>query len=165
MTAVAAVAAIAVSCNKDGNKNTGLGFWQVESENSSHEGYSNLYHAWFYVSEEEDCRECSVLFLPKDDREHWLDYDYAYVTLPLEELGKDLNLEDEITIPSGEFYAGTKTVHLGDKQADKGTVFLSVNRENNNVIFRLNGTKDGDKIKIDYVGYATPVPDRPFSFL
>ena len=29
----------------------------------------------------------------------------------------------------------------------------------------ISCNKDGNKIKIDYVGYATPVPDRLFSFL
>lgn len=163
--AVLGLALGASSCNKDGNKNTGLGFWQVESEDASHSGYSNLYHAWYNIEEKEDYSQCSVLFLPKDDREHWHDYDYAYVTIPSEGLGLNLDLFENLAVPAGDFYAGTKTVHIGNGEASDGTVFLSINRENNNVIFRLNGTKDGDKIKIDYVGYATPVPDRPFSFL
>ena len=161
LAALALVTAL-VSCNKDGDKNTGLGFWQVESNDAYVSGYSNLYHAWYCYAEG---RGYSVLFLPKDDQPNWANYDYAYIDMPESKCGEEHNLADDLSSDAEfwEFCAGTKTLYLGNKSAT-GSVFLSVNRENNNIIFRLNGTSQyGDKIKIDYVGYASPMGKRPYN--
>lgn len=162
--AAIALAMILVSCNKDGDKNTGLGFWQVESEDANNAGYSNLYHAWYFY---EEGRGYSILFLPKDDKDNWSSYDYAYVDMPESKVGSEHNLSDDLSDAEAvwAFYAGTKTREVGNKKFE-GTVFLSVNREKNNVIFRLNGTgSNGDKVKIDYIGYASPVDSRPYMLL
>lgn len=161
--AALALAMMLVSCNKKGDKNTGLGFWLVESNNASLKGSSNLYHAWYYYDDEGS--GYSVLFLPKDDLNHWNDYDYAYVDLAESKVGTEHNLADDLVDGFWSFYSGTKTIHVANKKYT-GKVFLSVNREKNNVIFRLDGTSpDGDKVKIDYVGYASPVEERPYPIM
>ena len=157
----------AISCNKKGDKNTGLGFWQVESENADMAGYASLYHAWYYHAKDEGRPEgFSILFLPKDDLEHWGTYDYAYIDIPVSKTGEIHNLADNLD-DGGEsdgrmFWAGTKTIHVGNTDFN-GTVFVSVNEEKNSITCRLDGTNDhGDKVKIDYVGYASPVDDPPY---
>ena len=153
--AVLALATLSVSCNKDGDKNKGLGFWQVESAEAGHTTYSNLFYAWYYYDAEKDGYE--VLFLPKDDLDNVNNYDYAYVDMPKSLCGAEHNLSDNLSTTTWNFFSGTKSFHIANKMLT-GKVFLSVSKENNNVIFRLEGTSDfGDKVKIDYVGYASPV--------
>lgn len=165
--AVLGLAMVAVSCNKKGDKNTGLGFWQVQSENAEIAGYSSLYHAWYFHSKEEGMVEgYSILFLPKDDLNNWENYDYAYIDIPVKKTGETHNLADNLDegdeVFGWQFWAGTKTVHIGNTDYT-GTVFVLVNEEKNSITCRLDGTSEhGDKVKIDYVGYASPVEDRPY---
>lgn len=166
--AVLGLAIGAVSCNKNGDKNTGLGFWQVESEDAELAGYSSLYHAWYFHGKEEGFAEgFSILFLPKDDLEHWGTYDYAYIDIPASKTGEIHNLSDNLDEGDEDtgflFWAGTRTIHVGNTDY-QGTVFVSVNEEKNSITCRLDGTNEhGDKVKIDYVGYASPVDSRPYN--
>lgn len=165
--AVLGLAMGAVSCNKKGDKNTGLGFWQVESNNAEKAGYASLYHAWYFHSKEEGKAEgYNILFLPKDDKDHYGDYDYAYINIPVKKTGETHNLADNLDdgdeVNGWQFWAGTKTVHIGNTDYT-GTVFVLVNEEKNSITCRLDGTSEhGDKVKIDYLGYASPVESSPF---
>lgn len=159
--AAIALAMMLVSCNKDGDKNTGVGFWQVVSEDATHSGYSTLTHAWYCYDE---VGGYSVLFLPKDDKDNWDNYNYAYVDMAESKVGEKHNLSDDLN-DDWFFFAGTKTMHIANK-AYSGTVTLKVNREKNNVVFSLNGTNEaGERVLIEYAGYASPVENRPYSFL
>lgn len=156
--AALALAMIFVSCNKDGDKNTGIGFWTVESNDATHSGNASLLHAWYCY---DDVGGYSVLFLPKDDKEHWMDYNYAYVDMAESKVGEKHNLSDDLA-DDWDFWAGTKTMHIANK-AYSGTVTLKINREKNNIVFSLNGTNEaGEKVFIEYAGYASPVQERPY---
>ena len=168
--AALALALALVSCNKDGDKNTGLGFWQVDSEDASIKGYSSLYHAWYYHAKDEGHSEgYSILFLPRDDKDNYNNYDYAYIDIPVSKTGETHNLADNLDdgdeVNGWQFWAGTKTVHIGNTDYT-GTVFVLVNEEKNSITCRLDGTSpQGDKVKIDYVGYASPVESWPYYHL
>ena len=172
---------LAVSCKKDENKAgepgtegsepTVLGFWKVESENASISGNSDLCYAWYnyYYSEFDELGIYSILFLPNNDKDNWKNYDYAYLCLPISLEGKELNLANDLIDPEDDdrdftFYAGTKTIYIGN-QAYTGTMSLNVDMSENTVIFKLDGiSPDGDKVKIEYSGHATPTDTAPFYY-
>ena len=176
---LAALMVLAVSCKKDEKNDTKpgtggdeplvLGYWKVESENASLRGQSDLCYAWYnyFYNELDEAGVYSILFLPTDDKDHWKDYDYVYLCLPISKEGKNLNLADNLNEQEhGDFafFAGTKTIFIGN-ESYTGSMSLNVDRENNSIAFKLDGTSpDGDKVKIEYDGPATPVTPPPFDY-
>ena len=161
--AVLALAILSVSCNKDNKKNTGVGFWKVESDNAEAAGSSSLYHAWYYYNEVKDGFD--VCFSDEDVFSNRSNSNWAWVDLAKSLCGEEHSLTENLDTDDWNFCGGTRTASFFSGFSS-GTVYLKVNMENNSVTFRLNGTKsNGDKIKIDYVGsakrmdeYVTPEP-------
>ena len=149
-----ALAAMLVSCNKDNNKNTGVGFWKVESTNAEKSGSSSIYHAWYYYDQEKDGFD--VFFSDENDFSNRANSNWAYVDLAKEFCGEEHSLTEDLDSESWVFYVETKTSgSYTDVEFTEGTVFLNVDMKKNSVILRLNGTStQGDKVKIDYVGSA-----------
>lgn len=151
--AVLALAILSVSCNKDNKKNTGVGFWKVESDNAEAAGSSSLYHAWYYYNEVKDGFD--ICFSDEDVFSNRSNSNWAWVDLAKSLCGEEHSLTENLDTEDWSFYGGTRTVSFLGGGFSSGTVYLKVNMENNSVTFRLNGTKNnGDKIKIDYVGSA-----------
>ena len=155
--AVLGLALGAISCNKDNKKNTGVGFWKVESENAQEAGSSSLYHAWYYYDEDNDGFD--ICFSDNDVFSNRANSNWAYVDLPKSFCGQEHSLTESLNIDGWGFYGGTRTLEFNHEDADKGftegTIYLNVNMDNNSIVFRLSGTtKSGAKVKIDYVGSA-----------
>ena len=152
--AVLGLAAGVVSCNKNNKKDTGVGFWKVESDNAEEEGYSSLYHAWYFYSEDRDAYE--ICFSDKDVYANRHNSNWAYVDLAEFFCGVEHSLTEDLNVEGKwNFYGGTRSLKFFNKKFSDGTIYLKVDLEKNSVVFRLNGTTEaGAKIKIDYVGSA-----------
>ena len=160
--AVLGIAMGAVSCNKNNKKDTGIGLWKVESEDAEEAGSSNLYHAWYYYDEEFEGFD--VCFSDEDVFSNRENSNWAYIDLGKSFCGVEHALTESLNSDEWGFYGGTRTLLFSQETDDsgftEGTVFLSVNMDNNSVVFRLNGTtKSGAKVKIDYVGSAKRMDD------
>ena len=160
--AVLGLAMGAVSCNKNNKKDTGVGFWKVESENAEEAGSSNLYHAWYFFHEDDDAFD--VCFSDEDVFSNRENSNWAYIDLDKSFCGVEHALTESLNSDDWGFCGGTRTLLFSQETDDsgftEGTVFLSVNMDNNSVVFRLNGTtKSGAKVKIDYVGSAKRMDD------
>ena len=154
-----ALATLLVSCNKDNEKSMGLGFWNVESEDDSYVGYSNLYHAWYYFDEQKEGFD--ICFSDKGNFSNRSKSQWAYVDLAKSFCGVEHSLTENLDSDNWGFYGATKTSEIFyDISFSEGTVFLNVDMEANSIVFRLNGTTErGNKIKIDYVGSAKRMDD------
>ena len=154
MMAVVAIAIVATSCNKDNKKNTGLGFWKVESDNAELAGSSTLYHAWYFYKDTDEGFD--ICFSDEDVYSDRSNSNWVYVDLAKSFCGEEHSLTENLDTEDWSFYGETKSgLFFNDESFSEGTIFLNVNLENNSIVFRLNGTtKSGDKIKIDYAGSA-----------
>lgn len=152
--AAIALAMLFVSCNKDNKKNTGLGFWKVESDNAELAGSSTLYHAWYFYEDIEEGFD--ICFSDEDVYSDRYNSNWVYVDLDKSFCGEEHSLTENLNTEDWAFYGGTKSgLDFNNEDFSEGTIFLNVNLENNSIVFRLNGTtKSGDKIKIDYAGSA-----------